>query len=321
MWAACLLAVLLAAGGGNHRVTAQLDWTSLTSSDAAGWTYAYDLLGGVAPSSCCTWARWCQGGKVRFRCTPRVVAACGSSSTGNRCAACAACAASATDVAARATLAVTNSTHVRRCPSRPAAHNIPSSGKLTECYASLLPQACFDTLRPLRMSYDTIIGAPPTVTGGPPQRSGVFSRTGVAPAKNAASLSAGTPQFVVCSKVAFRCTSTWNGSACVGLRGARTPRKTSVFAVAWDTRGRAAQEGANAGGRLRMSVDYVYNPSYTTYDGGVAVERLPRDVGVIGENASDAALYNISEPAIRPSWRWSINASAPPAPPGPTGRR
>ena len=190
-----------------------------------------------------------------------------------------------------------------------------------EADTSLSPrQACFDTLRPLRTSYDTLIGAPSTVTGGPPQRSGVFSRTGVAPAKQTAALSAETPQFVVCARVAFRCTSTWNGSACVGLRGARTPRKASVFAASWDTRGRASREGANAGGRLRMSVDTVYNPSYMTYDGGVAVERLPRDIGVIGENASDAALYNITEPAIRPSWEWSINASAPPAPPGPTGR-
>ena len=104
---ALLLALLVPAG-----VEGQLNWSS-TSSDAAGFTYTYDLLGNISVSNCCVWARWCEGGNVRFRCTPQVLSACASSATGNRCAACAACSASAANVALRATLPLTNSTHVR----------------------------------------------------------------------------------------------------------------------------------------------------------------------------------------------------------------
>jgi len=177
------------------------------------------------------------------------------------------------------------------------------------------------TVRPLRTNFNNVTGAPPIVIGAP-RRSGAFSSMQVAPAVPTDGLEPTTPQFVVCSRVAFRCVSAWDtrSAACVEVRGARTPRSASVFARLWDTRGRSPQERANSGGRMRPgAVDWVYNLSHVNYDGGSGVPRLPDALGVVGNNASDTFLWNITEAAIRPGWLWDVNRTAPP-PPAPIGR-
>jgi hypothetical protein len=46
------------------------------------------------------------------------------------------------------------------------------------------------------------------------------------------------------------------------------------------------------------AVDWVYNPSHVNDDGGSGVPRLPDALGVVGNNASDTFLWNITEAAM-----------------------